>query len=90
MRTVFVVKVNADLTEGRGPMLVKHICADLNTANNIALREEPYGHANQFTQVEEMDILTSYPDYEKQQKEKLIKSALGKLSQAERKALNLE
>lgn len=91
MRTqkVWLVYVNNDLTEGRGPMVLKEVCATRDIADAVALANEPYGHRGQFTSVGEKLVLQSIPDYEKQKKEQLIASIKSKLTAAERAVVGL-
>lgn len=98
----YVVKKNADMTEGRGPMIpvayflyedVAWGFADQHTGvmgrrpNSGTWRMEKYGD----WEVEEIDIqeITNIPDLKQQQQEEKKRQALAKLTQEERDLLGL-
>lgn len=53
---VWAVRVNYDLTEGRGPMMVRQLFINKEQADDWALQQEPYNNVNQFTRVELMTV----------------------------------
>jgi len=54
---VWAVRVNADMTEGRGPMVICQLFENKDQADEWAMSQEPYGYVNQFTKVESMQVL---------------------------------
>lgn len=89
MKKVYVVFRNADLNEGRGPMLVEAICEKQTDANVVADSAEPYGHRGQFCQVEAWPVLATAGEYLDQKTRKLKEKALAKLTSEEKKVLGL-
>lgn len=53
----WAVFLNNDLTEGRGPMVLKKLFVHKQDADAYAFRLEPYGYFGQFTSVKPYDIL---------------------------------
>ena len=99
---VYVVMVNSDLTEGRGPMKKDSIwdnpvgackrASDLEPYHpNINIKLDKYGRYayGQFTTVDIQDVFSSYEDKLKIENEKIKTKALAKLTAKERELLGL-
>lgn len=89
MRKVYLVMKNADLTEGRGPMLVEAVVDNEADAKLIAVENEPYRQFGQFCEVKIMPVLSNSSEYIKQKKIEAIARAKAKLTREERVLLGL-
>lgn len=89
MQTVYAVRCNVDTTEGKGPMIVKHLTNNLKTAQVIADKLEPYGISGQFNNVEQMVMFSSVAEYEEYQNGSIQRAALAKLTDIDKKVLGL-
>lgn len=85
---VYIVMVNADAAEGKGPMVPHCVCEDYKLAAKIAVDLEPYGISGQFNNVMKMPITKSYVT--KREKDKIRLKALSKLTEEEKDALGVK
>ena len=86
---VFESQVNADSTEGRGPMIHVGYFTHRNDAEHSVRGQGTMGIGNGVVFHTEIVIFESYAEFDKETKNELRQSALAKLSGAEREALGL-
>lgn len=87
---MFGVYLNADIAEGRGPMLLKAILPNINDAKLVAKDLEPYKTGG-FTEIEDLSAITyeSYDDWKNTNDAAVREAALAKLSAREKRVLGL-
>ena len=87
MHNVFLVYVNRDHTEFRGPMVLEHVCATRQIAEEICNHDSLQGD---ITTITELPVVDSISDLLQSKKSAAKHSAMSKLTQEEKEALNLK
>ena len=89
MYTIYVVRQNADLTEGRGPMMPKAYFASQDDASEFALTLPGVMGTRQGVDVGAIHVHESLDEHPDWTIEKIRQTALEKLTDLEKQALGL-
>lgn len=93
MIEIYIVKLNADLTEGRGPMVFHSAWEDKIEAEKVADYIDPYFKPGQrrsgLSSVEPAILHESFDEYKNNGDKKIKERALAKLTDYEKKLLGL-
>lgn len=87
MQTVWAAKKNADLTEGRGPMVIIALFSDEVSARSAARGWGVMGVGD--GEVTPMFVYNTYREYVEEKDNEIRNRALAKLSEEEKRTLGL-
>ncbi len=90
MKNIYLVRVNADTTEGRGPMVPKATFTNEQDAIAVEKTMHPYRVDDGLVDVIVFPLYTSIDDYRDNNEKSVKEKALAKLTDYEKKLLGLK